>query len=235
MPIVVTTEEKLAFIQDRLKEDYGPDHYYTKEYSKHELNYSGSIPFWLADHLDDCINRGFMPRTLDIGPGYGTLACFATRMTRPGMVYTLDRLPYISDNVSLAWGLTTRVGDIERHSVQQCFDAIIMTEVLEHFNFHPVPTMMRVRELLNPFGKIFLSTPNAETWGRVDKYKSLDEIPVCPPNAKWHDPQWIDAHIWQYTLDELRSVVTTSGLKIVQLAHSKSAGGTHFNVVLQAQ
>jgi predicted SAM-dependent methyltransferase len=45
-----------------------------------------------------------------------------------------------------------------------------MTEVLEHLNFHPVPTLKKVYNLLSENGALYLSTPDAYEWGKVNKY-----------------------------------------------------------------
>lgn len=228
----ISTYEKLVAIQNRLKQVYGPDHYYTTEYHKHEMAYWGRIPEELEDSLISIdIHR---PSVLDIGPGYGTLSCFAAELVGPDRVTVLDRVPYMYSHVEAAWGISSYASDIERDHIPGLFDAIVMTEVLEHFNFHPVATLKKIRRLLQPQGRIYLSTPNAETWGRVPRYKSLEDIPECPQDVSWNDPAWIDGHIWQYTQQELMSVVTTSGLQMLQLTHSTSEGGTHFNAVLGA-
>jgi 2-polyprenyl-3-methyl-5-hydroxy-6-metoxy-1,4-benzoquinol methylase len=77
-------------------------------------------------------------------------------------------------------------GNIEKDPLPggQLFDVAIMTEVLEHLNFQPVPTLKKIHASLRPGGTLFLSTPDADGgWGRSTKYyRSLAEIPALDPN-----------------------------------------------------
>jgi hypothetical protein len=49
------------------------------------------------------------------------------------------------------------------------FYVIIFTEVLEHFNFHPLKIQERLISSLNSGGTLILTTPDVGTdaWGRV--------------------------------------------------------------------
>jgi len=224
------TARNLILIQERIKEVAGPRHYYTIRYHKEELMYCGQVPYWLTKHLDTYQNTGRMPRVLDIGAGYGTLASLAS--VYGAVVVTLDPVPAIPAEIIAEFGLVPITGDVEKDPLPlDRYDAIIMTEVLEHFNYHPVQTMQKVKDSLRAGGKIFLSTPDAASWGRVQIYPNLDAIPVYSEGI--YNDTWRDEHIWQYSRAELESVMITSGLKITQLAHSNSPGGNHFNVVLE--
>jgi predicted SAM-dependent methyltransferase len=106
------------------------------------------------------------------------------------------------------------------------FDVILMTEVLEHFNFQPVPTLRKIRDALAPGGVFFLSTPDSKEWGvDVKYYKHLSDLPVPT-----RDKPIVDDHVWQYSLDELRGVLQQAGFSIKRLEYSGSP--RHFNVML---
>jgi len=108
------------------------------------------------------------------------------------------------------------------------FDVIIMTEVLEHLNHQPVPTLRKIHEALSDGGSFFLSTPDADQgWGRRHTYyRRLEEIPVLKAGSS----RLIDDHIWHYTHDELTGVLAQAGFAIKTLERSRSLGGGHFNV-----
>ncbi|MGH1566708.1 MAG: methyltransferase domain-containing protein [Nitrosopumilus sp.] len=50
------------------------------------------------------------------------------------------------------------------------FDIVIFTEVLEHFNFHPVMILKKIHSLLKSPDKLYLSTPDSHEWGKITKY-----------------------------------------------------------------
>jgi SAM-dependent methyltransferase len=227
----MTTDRMLDIIQYDLGKLYGPDHYYTTTYRKEERNYFGKIPYWLADHLLRLKVSGIKsPKVLDIGPAYGTLLSLA--WIHSGILTGIDRLPYMDLRLASKYGVTIILGDVERQPIPGGpYDAIILTEVLEHFNFFPVPTLTKIRGALSPVGKLFLSTPNADSWGRTDTYSYLADIPEFPADGDMDNPKWVDKHVWQYDLVDLLKVLHHSGLKVVQSDESKSFGGSHFNMV----
>ncbi len=208
---------------------YGPDHYYTKEYHKHELGYHMRIAEWLGRH-SRTHNLGTV---LDIGAAYGTLAAYCTVLGAT-QVHVVDKTPYIPVEIQDECMLDCLSGDIERDSnliIEDRYDIIILTEVLEHFNFYPVPTMYKIMKGLKPGGVILLSTPDQATWGKITTYaKELCKLPEYEPSSQ---PDWIDAHIWQYSKEDLEWLFRVCGLEPIEWGMSKSAGGTHHNVVLR--
>jgi SAM-dependent methyltransferase len=216
--------------QETLRELYGPGHYYTDRYSRDELGYIGQIPEWIRKF--DC--SFYTPgRGLDVGPGYGLLAC---HLSDCGITMdTMDRHTYISDRLANRFELTRHTGDIEREGYQviaSTFRIIILTEVLEHFNFHPVPTLVKLRNFMKADGRLYLSTPNSSSWGILSG--SLSKIPTYNPLEQSYDnPPWKDQHIWQYSRQELGEVLKAAGFRIVREGKSTSAGGEHFNLELE--
>lgn len=230
MPLTAARETVL--IQHQLSKMYGPDSYYTIRYMKEELMYCGQCLYWLAARLKTFKDAEVTsrPQVLDIGPGYGTLAALAS--VYGAEVTTLDKCGFMSAEVAAKFGVIQYVGDAERCPLPKAttgvgFDCIVLTEVLEHFNFHPLPTLKKLRYALKSGGILLLSTPDAASWGRVTIYPSLDAIPIY----NQQDPAtWRDEHIWQYTQKELLDTLESAGFKLEQFAHSHSPGGNHFNL-----
>ncbi len=223
----------IEVIQARLVEIYGPNHYYTTNYMQEELQYSGHIPEWMEIHLPPL---GRTARILDIGPGYGTLAAYAGRLTGAS-VFCLDRVPLISKEVGDEFGLVHFTGDIERQEmIADDLDAVIMTEVLEHFNFKATPTLTKIRKAMVPGGFLFLSTPDSGSkWGKTNVYSGIDAMPTFDPSTDSYDkPVWKDGHIWQYDRQELETLMYYSGFHIKHLDYSHSPGGMHFNLLATA-
>lgn len=223
----------LGQVQSLLKSLYGPRHYYTTTYADQELSYCGKVPFWMADYLP-LVGKG--ARVLDIGAGYGTLASYSGLLTGAATI-AYDRLPLLTHEVCKAMNICRLLGDVEREQLPSYgtgWDAVIMTEVLEHFNFHPLPTLLKIRERLNPTGRIFLSTPDAASWGECNHYTSLSVIPPYDPSYMTYNiPSWLDRHTWQYTEAELQALFKAAGLEVRRWSGSLSPGGRHFNVELE--
>ena len=204
--------------------------YYASTYRREEPKYWTRIAGWI---VEDSIYRRFIDNTpantvLDLGCGYGTLLAFAAvTYSAPGLCY--DVIPYIQPDIQRRYGIRYDKLDIERDPFPKDLqvDVVLMTEVIEHLNFHPRYTLKKIYAALKPGGAFFLSTPDADKgWGRVfTYYKSLDEMP--PPNPA---AAWIDGHIWQYTEAELRQVLQEAGFIIKRMAHAPGAVGRHFNV-----
>ena len=215
-------------IQQDLCHIYGPSHYYTTTYSKQELDYSGKVAEWL---LAETAGKG---PVLDVGPAYGTLSALAS--SQGCLVTCIDVIRYLSGTVESKYWLRLRKANIETDEFEfsHHFHTVILTEVLEHFNYNSIPTLWKIKNMMKEDGVLLLSTPDADSWGRVDKahggkYDALSEIPSYRGTALDKEP-WFDGHVWQYTEAELRHVLTCGGFEIRDLEYSTSPGGRHFNI-----
>ncbi len=204
-----------------------PIPYYTSHYHAQEAAYWLPIPGWL--HRD---YRGQPPRqVLDIGCGYGTLAVYC-RLVWGCPIYCLDINPGIlSANLASRHQLHFTAVNIELDPLpwSSPFDIIILTEVLEHFNFHPLPTLSKLRQAMAPGGRIYLSTPDAGAWGRRgSSYSNLDKLPL--PTA---GTQIVDRHIYLFTLSELHDLALSAGFVVTRVGYAPGVVYRHINLVLQ--
>jgi 2-polyprenyl-3-methyl-5-hydroxy-6-metoxy-1,4-benzoquinol methylase len=218
-------EEILAAQHAVVRAD-APGGFYEKSYEHAEPFYWWQIPGWMEE---DAAHR-HAKRVLDIGCGYGTLLSVTTTIYG-AHGYCMDVTPYLMPPVAARRSLQFSKGNIELDPIPWGggFDVIIMTEVLEHFNFQPVPTLRKIRDALAPEGLFFLSTPDAKEWGRTQKYyKRLQDIPM-PSRGK----AIVDDHVWQYSEQELRQVLKDAGFSVVRWDYAPGTGFRHFNVVLK--
>lgn len=113
----------------------------------------------------------------------------------------------------------TYYGMIEEPSyiINDKFDMIVMTEVLEHFVVNPVKTMKKIRDMLTENGRLFLSTPN---WGHVPLLDSWKELPEWTGIDDYIDSQV--GHAYQYSKSEMEELLEASGLVIEKYALSDS-------------
>jgi len=197
-------DQTVKAAQAAVAELLGPEHYY-HTYRKHELSYWGPAIPWLKELKD-------VKNVLDVGAAYGTLSVVASQLYPGTKLHIIDPVEYLNPLLRERYGIKTFRGDIERDAfpeIPKC-DLLIFTEVLEHLNFHPVPTLRKLHSMMTSTAHLLLSTPAAESaWGRVeDSYASVDEI----PEYQGQDVAWIDQHIYQYSLDELNAVFPKPGL-----------------------
>ena len=102
----------------------------------------------------------------------------------------------------------------------------MMTEVIEHFNFQPLPTLRKIHDALAPAGVFFLSTPDEHEWGRELKYyRRLADLPAADPSRKFQD-----GHIWIYSKSELTSLLRQAGFRVIRLEYAPGVQNRHFNI-----
>jgi SAM-dependent methyltransferase len=204
----------------------GTHEHYRNAYRDCESLYWMHIPKWL--HLDQ--SAGPARRCLDVGCAYGTLLLFCKKLLGCEAYGTDFSDVSISREFIAEHGIQYRVNNIEREPFpwEGGFDRILFTEVLEHLNFHPVPTLRKFRDLLAPAGRLYLSTPDASQWGRVTKYyPSLEALPQPESGGPL-----IDDHVWQFSEDELLAVVREAGLRVERFDYSPGTLYRHFNLTL---
>jgi len=193
-------------------------------YRSEEILYWLHLPDWIAEWADES-----PPKTmLDIGAGYGTLALFCAKLTGATVACLDIESHRMDESVMSRNGVTIREGNIETEGLDWAgtVDGIVMTEVLEHFNFNPVPTMRKVAAALVPGGRLFLSTPDAASWGRVeDGPTSFRDLLAPDPDADTED-----RHIYQFSDAEVREVLGESGFRVVRFERAPGRWGTHHNV-----
>jgi SAM-dependent methyltransferase len=215
-------------IQGTVSRNTHNSHY--KIYKKYEFTHSNELIKWI--YID---NIGHKIKALDIGSGYGTMSTFL-KMVVKADVYAMDFVDlYYPKELFQKLDIKFSVSNIETQAIpfflggRGEFDVIVLAEVLEHFNFYPTLTLRKIKDALAKDGTLYLSTPNAKYWGRVDLYKKLGDIPFVNPDTPIRDQ-----HIWQYDTAELLYVLDEAGLAVVDFDFSWSEPGNisrhHFNV-----
>lgn len=218
-------DPSLAAIQSELASLDGPQGYYSTTYRPSEISYWSNLPGWMREDA----KRHKAARVLDIGCGYGTLLALAAEVfkAQPFCIDVVHYFPQFGER----HGFQFAKGNIQLDPIpwDGGFDAILMTEVLEHFNFQPLPTLKKIHDALKPDGVFYLTTPDAAEWGRQTKYYSrLADLPPAD-SAK----PFIDDHVWVYSKEELLQLVKDAGFKVDRLAYSPGVGHRHFNLELR--
>ncbi len=203
----------------------GGPRYYETAYRAEERFYWFPVLDWIR-HFKS------VKRVVDIGVAYGTLLLYTIKYHQPEYALAVDALNAFSPTLLKRYDIQYLNQDIERsvfESCEQC-DLVIFTETLEHLNFNPIPTLTKLRRMLSQDGHLILTTPDAVEWGRVTKYyPSLDAIPpYTGQNA-----EWIDGHVWQYTREEVESLMPGAGLEVVKFAYARGVNGRHLCFLLR--
>ncbi|MHC1723464.1 MAG: class I SAM-dependent methyltransferase [Aminipila sp.] len=201
--------------------------YYLNQYKNSEISYWSHIPQWIYEDN----RQKKVTNCLDIGCAYGTLALYCKKLFNCN-VYCTDFIDvHLSKTLINYYNFLFSINNIELDPFpwEEKFDVIIFTEVLEHLNFHPLPTLKKIHSLLKDDGCLYLSTPDALSWGKITTYyPSLADIPY--PNK---DLPLIDTHIYIYDKKEILDVLNEAGFRIKRFAYSTGhTGAKHFNLTL---
>jgi 2-polyprenyl-3-methyl-5-hydroxy-6-metoxy-1,4-benzoquinol methylase len=206
-----------------LRQDKKKAEYYLKRYSAEEAFYWEPVLPWIREL------KG-IKRVLDIGPGYGTLIGYTAKCQTLEAINAIDPVHYLPNALAKALRINFLNVDIEKTKIDGGpFDLVIFTEVIEHLNYHPSATLLKIKEAVSEKGFILITTPNSQEWGNQLKYyKKLDDIPVY----KGQKDKWVDDHVWQYSKEELDTLFKKAGLKIVKFDYAPGVQGNHLCYLL---
>ena len=222
--------QEIRRCQERITAANGPGSYYAT-YRDAEIAYWRHIPQWILEVKE---GGDSVARCLDIGSAYGTLALFCRNVFGCDVYVTDFTDAFLNPGLLKESGIRFAVNNFELDELpwggDTKFDIVILTEVLEHFNLHPVNTLKKIHSLLSDNGRLFLSTPDSSEWGVVTKYyPSLAALPT----SKSDDLEPIDDHVWQYSEAELLFVLDEAGFYLERLAYSPGTDARHFNLCLR--
>jgi SAM-dependent methyltransferase len=204
--------------------------HYAAVYRSEEASYWEHIPRWIAADLGRAAGPRRL-RTLDVGCAYGTLSLFCQELL-DSEAYCVDFVDhFMSEALRARRQLRYRRCNVELEPVpfEPPFDIIVLTEVLEHFNFHPVPTLAKLRALLAPRGRLYLSTPDALKWGRLTTFHSrFDAMPLPTPGRPV-----FDGHVYLYDREELFAIARRAGFVVERFEYACGTTHRHINASLR--
>lgn len=180
--------------------------WYAQQYVKYEKTYWPDILIWLS----------------------GTLLIYCQKLLGSKPYCINDSMGFLGKGVIKKYDIVSAHKNIEldEFPFEEKFEIMIMTAVLEHFNFHPLPTLKKLRSHLAEGGVFYLSVPDSASkeWGKLTKYfKSVDEMPM-PKRELYID----GGHHYHYTDVELTKLLDDAGFKILR----KTCSYGIFNIAL---
>jgi cyclopropane fatty-acyl-phospholipid synthase-like methyltransferase len=148
-------------------------------------------------------------RALDIGCGTGGLAYALLEKIDAVFDFVTYEDCFVKDFQNMiknVWSLNIETEDVP---TKEKYDMIILTEVMEHFNYHPVNTLIKIRKMLAGNGFLFISVPADQ--------------PVTPYYKTWKDMPSTDDpvlipdyfHNYMYKPGELHEIFSLAGYSIV--------------------
>ncbi len=148
---------------------------------------------------------------LDVGTAYGTLAYI---LTKAGMnVTATDIMPELhSRKMFKESGLKFIKHNIETDKLEGEYDVIVLTDVLEHLCYNPLPVLKKLSKVCKK--GIVITTPAKEV-DYVCEGKWCDEITwrQIPEYEKY---VFEDGHHHTYYLWELQELLKEAGFEIVE-------------------
>lgn len=124
---------------------------------------------WGVHHLHE-LGRVAPGRLLDIGAYYGLIAGVANRIgwrvaavdAYPIPEFSSLRIPERNVECAIYNACTDTLPFPD-----ESFDAVLLSEVLEHLMYSPLPMFREIRRVLRPGGVLLLSTPNPAGLGKL--------------------------------------------------------------------
>lgn len=154
----------------------------------------------------DGVARG--TNILDVGCDTGAFLDVAQRDF--GMSVAGIEISPISAEIAIKKGFKVYVGSILNVTVDQKFDAIVINDVIEHVEA-PNAMIEKLVGLLNPDGRLFISTPNGDALiyilGRLI-FKAFGRVKLL-------DKLYLPYHEWYFPPRALRRLVESNGLNVV--------------------
>jgi 2-polyprenyl-3-methyl-5-hydroxy-6-metoxy-1,4-benzoquinol methylase len=116
------------------------------------------------------------------------------------------KLKHQSGDVSYA------VGDVFKLGFEACFDAVLITEIIEHVA-HPDEFLRKIAAMVKPGGHIIMTTPNGAYF-----LNKLPRFSECPDPSVFESMQFkpnSDGHIFLLWPDETRALGENAGLVVL--------------------
>ncbi|MBL4760626.1 MAG: class I SAM-dependent methyltransferase [Mariprofundaceae bacterium] len=173
------------------------------EQRKHNIHISYDLPTRIYHRKVAALTDKYSSKgaaILDIGAGAGNMLA-ALHQRRPDLqLFSADAyqdaLDVVSAKVVIKGEWLLSEGKLDLSNIDQRFDTIVMSHVLEHV-WNPVDAVLQAMACLNVGGRLVLAVPNAVTPANIMKHMFR-----CYPVNEGHCFLWDRAH-WVNFLEQI--------------------------------
>jgi 2-polyprenyl-3-methyl-5-hydroxy-6-metoxy-1,4-benzoquinol methylase len=193
--------------------------YYAKAYKDEEYKYWDALYHWMV------ANKPKLESCLDVGCAYGTWLAIVKQMSPNCKLHGIDFVSgFMQCKMIDALNLNFKVCNIQTDEIPftNKFDMVLLTEVLEHFNYLCIPTLTKIVNQIADNGYLLLSTPNSTYWEQIN-YDHYSDLPLT-------NDEYLDGHVYQFSIDEIIEIANILKIKPIMLG-TNSFG--HINGVFQ--
>lgn len=184
------------------------DHALSEAYSVKDASYYGNAR---VDYVE-CMPDNPQAAVLELGCGNGATGALALRRGKAGRYVGIELFEEMAAQADKVL-TTTHLGDVERITLPyspSTFDALILSEVLEHL-VDPEATLRRLAALLKPGALVLASSPNISHW------KNL--VNLAQGHFRYTDSGMMDrTHLRWFTPESFRELFENVGVKVDRLA-----------------
>lgn len=184
--------------------------------------YSAKVPEYFAGSRGDYVRelpRNPQAKLLEIGCGDGATGALALSEGKCGHYCGVEICPDVAERAKTRLNEVV-VGDVERLQLpwnQETFDAVILSEVLEHL-VDPWATLLKVGDLLKSGGLVFASSPNVANHSVVSmllrgEWTLTDFGTMDRTHLRWFTPKTYRTLFEScgYTVDSVRALCPPTG------------------------
>jgi ubiquinone/menaquinone biosynthesis C-methylase UbiE len=162
---------------------------------------------------------------LDIGCGVGFMSAVVSQIGYA--VDCLDASNNLKEEVIQQFNLKFSECNVESAPIpypDNTFDVVLLTEVLEHFNYNPLVPLYEIRRVLKPGGKLFLTTPNMASIFALytilmgdNVSGNLNQVLGRGWQKQYGQHQvFRDMHFRYYTIKDVRQLMQIAGFSIIK-------------------
>jgi 2-polyprenyl-3-methyl-5-hydroxy-6-metoxy-1,4-benzoquinol methylase len=166
-------------------------------------------------------------RLLDVGCGVGFMSSVVSQLGYE--MHCIDASNDINQEAISTFSLRFSECNIEFSPIpydDNYFDIVILTEVLEHFNYSPLVPLKQIQRVLKPGGLLLLTTPDITgifslyTLLKGDNVSGslnmmLEQTRVWSPD-NGQNQLFRDIHFRCYTIKEIRKLMDMTGFTIIK-------------------
>ncbi|MDR1246037.1 MAG: class I SAM-dependent methyltransferase [Clostridiales Family XIII bacterium] len=214
MPLGTVLRDNLLQSMNKLVNNYIEDDYKISELFWH---YTKGVCWWnkIYEWVFADITGNTNVSILDIGPGIGLFSAAIKGIANVSLDI-VDVSPHENDCLA-NMADTVFVADVERDDLTNIgkYDLIVMTEVIEHFSYNPVPTLIKIGKHLCEGGVFYLSCPH---WSKLASYVSWEDMPSPGTSL----PFVHRGHTYEFSHAELLEICTRAGFDVIREGFSAS-------------